>query len=105
MIYVFIFSGTNIFCKVSVDTTILGVDTMVQNKGRNVKKSPSQVDTSPGQVSCGESFLCRRWPTALLEAVSGRGAIRACGSLACLSYKPVVLFLRWLPRQFSFTRC
>ncbi|MQL73293.1 hypothetical protein Taro_005621 [Colocasia esculenta] len=40
----------NIFCKGSVDTTILGVDTMVQNKGRNVKKSPSQVDTSPGQV-------------------------------------------------------
>ncbi|MQM08592.1 hypothetical protein Taro_041449 [Colocasia esculenta] len=42
--------GTNIFCKGSVDTTILGVDTMVQNKGRNVKKSPSQVDTSPEQV-------------------------------------------------------
>ncbi|MQM22961.1 hypothetical protein Taro_056021 [Colocasia esculenta] len=42
--------GTNIFCKGSVDTTIPGVDTMVQNKGRNVKKSPSQVDTSPEQV-------------------------------------------------------
>ncbi|MQL67993.1 hypothetical protein Taro_000271 [Colocasia esculenta] len=42
--------GTNIFCKGSVDTTNLGVDTMVQNKGRNVKKSPSQVDTSPEQV-------------------------------------------------------
>ncbi|MQM02634.1 hypothetical protein Taro_035403 [Colocasia esculenta] len=41
--------GSNIFCKGSVDTTILGVDTMVQNKGRNVKKSPSQVDTSPEQ--------------------------------------------------------
>ncbi|MQL98282.1 hypothetical protein Taro_030986 [Colocasia esculenta] len=41
--------GTNIFCKGSVDTTIPGVDTMVQNKGRNVKKSPSQVDTSPEQ--------------------------------------------------------
>ncbi|MQL77976.1 hypothetical protein Taro_010374 [Colocasia esculenta] len=41
--------GTNIFYKGSVDTTILGVDTMVQNKGRNVKKSPSQVDTSPEQ--------------------------------------------------------
>ncbi|MQL92513.1 hypothetical protein Taro_025134 [Colocasia esculenta] len=50
MIYVFIFSRTNIFCKGSVDTTNLGVDTMVQNKGRNVKKSPSQVDTSPEQV-------------------------------------------------------
>ncbi|MQM01155.1 hypothetical protein Taro_033901, partial [Colocasia esculenta] len=50
MIYVFFFSGTNIFCKGSVDTTILGVDTMVQNKGRNVKKSSSQVDTSPKQV-------------------------------------------------------
>ncbi|MQM21612.1 hypothetical protein Taro_054656 [Colocasia esculenta] len=31
-------TGTNIFCKGSVDTTNLGVDTMVQNKGRNVKK-------------------------------------------------------------------
>ncbi|MQL75919.1 hypothetical protein Taro_008314 [Colocasia esculenta] len=51
MIHVFIFSGTNIFCKGSVDTTIPGVDTMVQNKGRNVKKSPSQVDTSPEQRS------------------------------------------------------
>ncbi|MQL92219.1 hypothetical protein Taro_024837, partial [Colocasia esculenta] len=54
MIYVFIFSGTNIFCKGSVDTTILGVDTMVKNKGRNVKKSPSQVDTSPEQVDTRE---------------------------------------------------
>ena len=54
MIYVFIFSGTNIFCKGSVDTTILGVDTMVQNKGKNVKKSPSQVDTSPEQVETRE---------------------------------------------------
>ncbi|MQM21611.1 hypothetical protein Taro_054655 [Colocasia esculenta] len=42
--------GTNIFCKGSVDITNLGVDTMVQNKGRNVKKSPSQVDRSPKQV-------------------------------------------------------
>ncbi|MQL68454.1 hypothetical protein Taro_000714 [Colocasia esculenta] len=46
--------GTNIFCKGSVDTTILGVDTMVQNKGRNVKKSPSQIDTSPEQVDTRE---------------------------------------------------
>ncbi|MQL70307.1 hypothetical protein Taro_002603 [Colocasia esculenta] len=44
------FLRDNIFCKGSVDTTILGVNTMVQNKGRNVKKSPSQVDTSPEQV-------------------------------------------------------
>ncbi|MQL98533.1 hypothetical protein Taro_031241, partial [Colocasia esculenta] len=55
MIYVFIFSGTNTFCKGSVDTTISGVDTMVQNKGRNVKKSPSQVDTSPEQVDTESS--------------------------------------------------
>ncbi|MQL68012.1 hypothetical protein Taro_000286 [Colocasia esculenta] len=48
-------SQNNIFCKGSVDTTILGVDTMVQNKGRNVKKSPSQVDTSPEQVDTGSS--------------------------------------------------
>ncbi|MQM02876.1 hypothetical protein Taro_035645, partial [Colocasia esculenta] len=46
----------NIFCKGSVDTTILGVDTMVQNKGRNVKKSPSQVDTSPEQVDTRDRF-------------------------------------------------
>ncbi|MQL88281.1 hypothetical protein Taro_020842 [Colocasia esculenta] len=45
----------NIFYKGSVDTTILGVDTMVQNKGRNVKKSPSQVDTSPEQVDSTSS--------------------------------------------------
>ncbi|MQL84817.1 hypothetical protein Taro_017326 [Colocasia esculenta] len=45
----------NIFCKGSVDTTILGVDTMVQNKGRNVKKSPSQVDTSPKQIDTASS--------------------------------------------------
>ncbi|MQL87688.1 hypothetical protein Taro_020234 [Colocasia esculenta] len=54
MIYVFIFSGTNIFCKGSVDTTISGVDTMVQRKGRNVKKRSSSVDTSPGQVNTRE---------------------------------------------------
>ena len=56
MIYVFTFSGINISCKGSVDTTIPGVDTMVQNKGRNVKKSPSQVDTSPEQVDTRPSF-------------------------------------------------
>ncbi|MQL94101.1 hypothetical protein Taro_026745 [Colocasia esculenta] len=50
----------NIFCKGSVDTTILGVDTMVQNKGRNVKKSPSQVDTSPEQVDTGSSQVDTR---------------------------------------------
>ncbi|MQM13316.1 hypothetical protein Taro_046241 [Colocasia esculenta] len=48
--------GTNIFCKGSVDTTIPGVNTMVQNKGRNVKKSPSQVDTSPEQVDTRDRF-------------------------------------------------
>ncbi|MQL79590.1 hypothetical protein Taro_012031 [Colocasia esculenta] len=50
----------NIFCKGSVDTTILGVDTMVQNKGRNVKKSPSQVDTSPEQVDTEPSQVDTR---------------------------------------------
>ncbi|MQM01969.1 hypothetical protein Taro_034728, partial [Colocasia esculenta] len=50
----------NIFCKGSVDTTILGVDTLVQNKGRNVKKSPSQVDTSPEQVDTGSSQVDTR---------------------------------------------
>ncbi|MQL69035.1 hypothetical protein Taro_001330 [Colocasia esculenta] len=42
--------GTNISCKGSVDTTINGVDTMTQSKGKNVKKRSSSVDTSPGQV-------------------------------------------------------
>ncbi|MQL84356.1 hypothetical protein Taro_016864 [Colocasia esculenta] len=51
---------TNIFCKGSVDTTNLGVDTMVQNKGRNVKKSPSQVDTSPEQVDTTPSQVDTR---------------------------------------------
>ncbi|MQM14695.1 hypothetical protein Taro_047629, partial [Colocasia esculenta] len=62
MIYVFIFSGTNIFCKGSVDTTNLGVDAMVQNKGRNVKKSPSQVDTTPSQVDTRDYFQGTVWP-------------------------------------------
>ncbi|MQL93017.1 hypothetical protein Taro_025651 [Colocasia esculenta] len=53
-------AGTNIFCKGSVDTTILGVDTMVQNKGKNVKKSPSQVDTSPEQVDTESSQVDTR---------------------------------------------
>ncbi|MQL94408.1 hypothetical protein Taro_027062 [Colocasia esculenta] len=48
--------GTNISCKCSVDTTIHGVDTMVQNKGRNVKKSSPSVDTSPGQVDTRVRF-------------------------------------------------
>ncbi|MQL99812.1 hypothetical protein Taro_032543 [Colocasia esculenta] len=52
--------GTNIFCKGSVDTTILGVDTMVQNKGRNVKKSPSQVDTKCRQVDTESSQVDTR---------------------------------------------
>ncbi|MQL93469.1 hypothetical protein Taro_026113 [Colocasia esculenta] len=42
--------GTNISCQGSVDTTINGVDTMVQSKGRNVKKRSSSVDTSPGST-------------------------------------------------------
>ncbi|MQL88509.1 hypothetical protein Taro_021073, partial [Colocasia esculenta] len=42
--------GTNTSCKGSVDTTINGVDTMAQSKGRNVKKRSTSVDTSPGQV-------------------------------------------------------
>ncbi|MQL94741.1 hypothetical protein Taro_027401, partial [Colocasia esculenta] len=38
----------------SVDTTINGIDTMTQSKGRNVKKISSSVDTSPGQVDTRE---------------------------------------------------
>ncbi|MQM08788.1 hypothetical protein Taro_041649, partial [Colocasia esculenta] len=44
----------NISCQGSVDTTINGVDTMTQSKGRNVKKISSSVDTSPGQVDTRE---------------------------------------------------
>ncbi|MQL88548.1 hypothetical protein Taro_021112 [Colocasia esculenta] len=42
-------TGTNISCKGSVDT-------MVQSKGRNVKKRSSSVDTSPGQVDTRVRF-------------------------------------------------
>ncbi|MQL83493.1 hypothetical protein Taro_015996 [Colocasia esculenta] len=54
----------NIFCKGSVGTTISGVDTMVQNKGRNVKKSPSQVDTESSQVDTrdlSQGFVLPVW--------------------------------------------
>ncbi|MQL73243.1 hypothetical protein Taro_005583 [Colocasia esculenta] len=47
---------TNISCKGSVDTTINGVDTMAQSKGRNVKKRSSSVNTSPGQVDTRVRF-------------------------------------------------
>ncbi|MQL92493.1 hypothetical protein Taro_025112 [Colocasia esculenta] len=43
-------NGQTFSCKGSVDTTINGVDTMAQSKGRNVKKRSTSVDTSPGQV-------------------------------------------------------
>ncbi|MQM15086.1 hypothetical protein Taro_048023 [Colocasia esculenta] len=42
--------GQTFSYKDSVDTTINGVDTMAQSKGRNVKKRSTSVDTSPGQV-------------------------------------------------------
>ncbi|MQL93513.1 hypothetical protein Taro_026155 [Colocasia esculenta] len=51
---------TNISCKGSVDTTINGVDTMAQSKGRNVKKRSSSVDTSPEQVDTGSSQVDTR---------------------------------------------
>ncbi|MQL90666.1 hypothetical protein Taro_023270 [Colocasia esculenta] len=54
--------GTNISCKGSVDTTINGVDTMAQSKGRNVKKSSTSVDTRPGQqVDTRSSQVDTRW--------------------------------------------
>ncbi|MQM16006.1 hypothetical protein Taro_048956, partial [Colocasia esculenta] len=37
--------GQTLSCKGSVDTTINGVDTMAQSKGRNVDTESSQVDT------------------------------------------------------------
>ncbi|MQM05608.1 hypothetical protein Taro_038421 [Colocasia esculenta] len=52
--------GQTFSCKGSVDTTINGVDTMAQSKGRNVKKRSTSVDTSPGQVVCepSSSVVC-----------------------------------------------
>ncbi|MQL72380.1 hypothetical protein Taro_004711 [Colocasia esculenta] len=47
---VFLKIGQIFSCKGSVDTTINGVDTMAQRKGRNVKKRSTSVDTSPRQV-------------------------------------------------------
>ncbi|MQM13141.1 hypothetical protein Taro_046063 [Colocasia esculenta] len=47
-------NNDNIFCKGSVDTTIIGVDTMAQSKGRKVNKRSSSVDTSPGQVDTSD---------------------------------------------------
>ncbi|MQL75661.1 hypothetical protein Taro_008037, partial [Colocasia esculenta] len=44
------FLRNNISCKGGVDTTINGVDTMAQSKGRNVKKRSTSVDTSPGST-------------------------------------------------------
>ncbi|MQM06727.1 hypothetical protein Taro_039554 [Colocasia esculenta] len=46
--------GTTFSCKGSVDTTISGVDTMAQSKGRNVKKRSTSVDTRPGQVDTSD---------------------------------------------------
>ncbi|MQL68488.1 hypothetical protein Taro_000771, partial [Colocasia esculenta] len=54
-------------------------------------------------VFLGPCRVCRRWPTALLEVVPRRGAVRACASWACFSYKPAVLFQWWLPRQCSLS--
>ncbi|MQM19187.1 hypothetical protein Taro_052187, partial [Colocasia esculenta] len=54
------FLRDNISCQGSVNTTINGVDTMVQSKGRNVKKRSSSVDTSPGQVDTESSQVDTR---------------------------------------------
>ncbi|MQM21022.1 hypothetical protein Taro_054053 [Colocasia esculenta] len=43
-------AGQTFSCKGSVDTTINGVDTMAQSKGRNVKKRSTSVDTSLGST-------------------------------------------------------
>ncbi|MQM23907.1 hypothetical protein Taro_056977 [Colocasia esculenta] len=58
----------NIFCKGSVDTTIIGVDTMAQSKGRKVKKRSSSVDTSPGQVDTRD--LSQGFDLPVWESVS-----------------------------------
>ncbi|MQL67779.1 hypothetical protein Taro_000050, partial [Colocasia esculenta] len=54
------FLRDNISCQGSVDTTINGVDTMTQSKGRNVKKISSSVDTSLGQVDTKSSQVDTR---------------------------------------------
>ncbi|MQM21637.1 hypothetical protein Taro_054685 [Colocasia esculenta] len=59
--------GQTFSCKGSVDTTINGVDTMAQSKGRNVKKRSTSVDTSPGstletspkELICQSGIVCR----------------------------------------------
>ncbi|MQL95327.1 hypothetical protein Taro_027992, partial [Colocasia esculenta] len=68
----------NIFCKGSVDTTIIGVDTMAQNKGRNVKKSSTSVDTRPGQVDTSN----RSTPDAIRSTLDGspRGPVLQSGT-------------------------
>ncbi|MQL74155.1 hypothetical protein Taro_006513, partial [Colocasia esculenta] len=45
----------------SVNTIINGVDTMAQNKGRNVKKRSTSVDTRPGQVDTTWNQVDIRW--------------------------------------------
>ncbi|MQM23331.1 hypothetical protein Taro_056395 [Colocasia esculenta] len=55
--------GQTFSCKDSVDTTINGVDTMAQSKGRNVKKRSTSVDTSPGQVDTRVDTKCRQVDT------------------------------------------
>ena len=73
------FLRDNIFCKGSVDTTISAVDTMVQSKGRNVKKRSSSVDTSPGQVDtrkpsqkvCCSDSQSRSTPNASRSTLDG----------------------------------
>ncbi|MQL86734.1 hypothetical protein Taro_019268, partial [Colocasia esculenta] len=77
MIYVFIFSETNISCKGSVDTTITGVDTMAQSKGKNVKKRTSSVDTKQSQVDTKQSQVDTSEPSqkAWFSADYGRSTL------------------------------
>ncbi|MQM22424.1 hypothetical protein Taro_055476 [Colocasia esculenta] len=71
--------GQTFSCKGSVDTTINGVDTMAQSKGRNVKKISTSVDTRPGQVDTSDrsqrnmliGFYLRSTPNAGRSTLDG----------------------------------
>ncbi|MQL99416.1 hypothetical protein Taro_032144 [Colocasia esculenta] len=78
--------GQTFSCKCSVDTTINGVDTIAQSKGRNVKKRSTSVDTSPGQVDTRD-----RSQRNMLTGFHLRSTLnQIVSTLESLSRRPVV---------------
>ncbi|MQL68820.1 hypothetical protein Taro_001091, partial [Colocasia esculenta] len=71
--------GQTFSCKDSVDTTINGVDTMAQSKGRNMKKRSTSVDTSPGQhILRAQSILHPLQKTRVQMGLKGQGQTFSC---------------------------